>query len=278
MENPDLIALLLIGLVTGLVGGLLGIGGSIVLIPAMTEVLGPDQHLYQATAMIVNFFVVVPAVYQHRRAQAIDPAVVVRVVPLALLAVVVGVGLSELPLFSGEREVYLRGLFGLFILFVAVTDLRRLIRPGSRDDRNSGVLGGGLPPTDRMRWRALTAVAVPTGLIAGLFGVGGGIVAVPLQRRLLGIPIRSAIANSATIIVATSFVGALTKNYAYAAETGKAAYPLILAALVIPMAMVGSLIGSRATHRLPVAQIRTAFFLLLTVAAIRLIYSAAQSL
>ncbi|MCH9003289.1 MAG: TSUP family transporter, partial [Planctomycetes bacterium] len=66
--------MLLIGLFTGVVGGLLGVGGSIVMIPAMTEVIGPDQHLYQAAAMIVNFFVVVPAVYQHRKAGAIDMA------------------------------------------------------------------------------------------------------------------------------------------------------------------------------------------------------------
>ena len=72
MTGFDLIALALIGLLAGLLGGLLGIGGSIVMIPAMTEVLGPDQHLYQAAAMTVNFFVVVPAVIRHSRAGAIS--------------------------------------------------------------------------------------------------------------------------------------------------------------------------------------------------------------
>ena len=62
MDDLSLVALVVIGLLTGVVGGMLGVGGSIVLIPAMTEVLGPNQHLFQATAMIVNFFVVVPAV------------------------------------------------------------------------------------------------------------------------------------------------------------------------------------------------------------------------
>ena len=47
-------------------------------------------------------------------------------------------------------------------------------------------------------------------------GVGGGVVAVPLQRRFLGVGLRSAIANSATLIVLLSVVGATAKNLALA--------------------------------------------------------------
>ncbi|MBU0719675.1 MAG: TSUP family transporter, partial [Planctomycetes bacterium] len=118
-----------IGLFAGLVGGMLGVGGSIVMIPAMTELLGPDQHLYQAAALIVNFFVAAPAVYQHRRAKAIEAKTVARVVPLAAAAAFAGVAISELPVFVGRGEAYLRGLFGLFLLLVAATDLYRLFRP-----------------------------------------------------------------------------------------------------------------------------------------------------
>ena len=92
----------MIGLLCGLTGGLLGIGGSIVMIPAVTELLGPDQHLYQAAAMILTFFVATPAVLQHARAGAIQAATVRRIIPPALVAVVAGVALSELPLFAGE--------------------------------------------------------------------------------------------------------------------------------------------------------------------------------
>ena len=91
----DALWLALIGLLAGACGGLLGIGGGIVMIPAMTEVFGPDQHLYQAAAMIVNFFVVVPAVYQHVRAGAVDRSAVRRLIPLGPVAVVAGVALSE---------------------------------------------------------------------------------------------------------------------------------------------------------------------------------------
>jgi len=282
----ELIALILIGLFAGVVGGLLGVGGSIVMIPAMTEVLGPDQHKYQAAAMIVNFFVVVPAVYQHRRAKAIDPSTVARLIPLAIVGVLVGVGISELPFFAGEGEAYLRMLFGLFLFLVAGWDLYRLSRRGEPEPSvpNSvlaNTTGGpikGAQKTRQGRWLFAAAVAVPTGLVAGMLGVGGGIMAVPLQRRFLRIPIRAAIANSATIIIATSFVGAIAKNYAFMVENDHTLATFRLAAVLIPTAIIGSLAGSRLTHRLPLKILKTAFFVLLLFAGVRLTYKAARSL
>lgn len=270
----DGLTLIIIGLVAGLLGGLLGVGGSIVMLPALTEVLGPNQHTYQAAAMIVNFFVVMPAVLQHRRAGAIEVDTVRRIVPLALLGVLVGVGLSELPVFAGSGEAYLRVLLGMFLACVACLDLYRLMR------RNQGTGALGVwtrdligPSDGKPTWGRVAMVAIPTGLIAGLLGVGGGLVAVPLQRRLLGIPIRAAIANSATIIIATSLVGATAKNLAFWAEHGSVGRPMLLAGLLIPTAMIGSTVGSHLTHRVPLRLIKSAFFLLLLVAAIRLVFS-----
>ncbi len=267
MATLDILALLLIGLLAGGAGGLLGVGGSIVMIPAMTEVLGPDQHLYQAAAMIVNFFVVVPAVVQHRRARAIELSTVRRLMPMALVAVLLGVGVSELSFFSGEGEARLRGLFGVFLLLMAGYDLYRLFRrEGSTIDRGS-IGGGGLS------WARAAAVAVPTGLVAGLLGVGGGLLAVPLQRRILRIPIRTAIANSATIIIATSLFGAAAKNYAFVTGHGHTLQSFLLAAVLTPTAIVGALFGSRLTHRLPLKWVKALFFALLIIAGLRLTWS-----
>jgi uncharacterized membrane protein YfcA len=286
MALIEWVALVIIGLFAGLFGGLLGVGGSIIMIPAMTEVLGPDQHKFQAAAMIVNFFVVVPAVYQHRRARAIDLPTVGRLVPLGVVAVLLGVGLSELPFFGGTGEAYLRLLFGTFLLCVAGLDLyRALLRrtPKMQDlvgeTTNAGDRPGqeASPGTRRGEWLFAGAVAVPTGLVAGLLGVGGGVMAVPLQRRFLRVPMRHAIANSATIIVATSLIGASAKNCAYFSEHGNLT-TLSLAAVLIPTAIVGSLIGSRLTHLLPLRIVKVAFFVLLLLAGVRFSYKALQSL
>ena len=57
----DYFVLVMIGLVMGVFGGLLGIGGSAVMIPAMIIFFKGNQHLYQSSAMICNFFVAVSA-------------------------------------------------------------------------------------------------------------------------------------------------------------------------------------------------------------------------
>lgn len=272
LDPGILIALLIIGLLAGGVGGLLGVGGSIVMIPAMTEVLGPDQHVYQAAAMIVNFFVVVPAVVRHRQAGAIDIATVRRLIPLALAAVLIGVAMSELPIFAGENERYLRKLFGVFLMILAGGELLNLARSKGKpttltDDVNHQTR----PETTPFGWVRAAQVALPTGIIAGLFGVGGGVLAVPLQRRFLDVPIRNAIANSASVIIATSVVGATAKNWSVIAEGGGVG-PLFIAGALAPTAVIGSLFGSRLTHILPVKIVKSGFLLLLLVAAIRMIY------
>lgn len=268
----ELLPLVVVGLFVGLVGGMFGVGGGIILIPALNEVLGPNQHHYQSTAMIVNLFVAVPAVYQHHCVRAVDMATVLRMVPLAVAAVVVGVAVSELGVFAGEGEAYLRGLFGFFLFACAAYDIYRMWRKSAA---GPAPLGGAAA---RPRWVSLAAVALPTGFASGLLGVGGGILAVPLQRRFLHTPIRTAIANSAAIIVATSLVGALAKNYALMSDVESSRGPILLACVLIPTAVVGSLVGSRFTHRVPVQLVHGAFDLLLLLAAVRLTYSAVHSL
>ena len=57
MPFLDVLVFLTIGVFAGAVGGLLGIGGSTVFIPAATLVFGEDQQVYQASAMVLNAFV-----------------------------------------------------------------------------------------------------------------------------------------------------------------------------------------------------------------------------
>ncbi len=271
------VTLIVVGLAAGLAGGLLGIGGSLVIIPALTELLGPDQHLYQSAAMMVNFFVAIPAVNQHRRVGAVEPATVRRIIPVAVSAVVAGVLVSESSLFAGRYEMYLCGLFGMFLFCVSGLELRRASwrndapapAPNETPDKPT--------KNSRMSWRKAAAVAVPTGFVAGLLGVGGGVLAVPLQRHFQNIPLRTAIANSATIILATSLVGAVVKNHNYLIEHDDSLRSFALAVMLIPSAMLGSMVGSRLTHRLPIQHLKTVFLVFLLLAALRLTYTAARS-
>jgi len=273
----DLVVLLaVVGLAAGLLGGLLGIGGSIVMIPCMRELLHGqthgNQHLYQAAAMIVNFFVVCPAVYQHVRARAIIWPVVTWLAPAACVSVLGGVMLSELEVFRHAGEVYLAGVFGLFLFYVAGINFHRLL--GSRH----ALAIERWEPERTLRAGPLV-VGVTVGLVAGLLGVGGGIVSVPLQQRLLRIPLRIAIAIAAVTIIPLSVIGACLKNQQLVAHHGfELRESLFLAAILIPTAIAGGFVGGRLTHSLPLRVIRAAFAVLMLVAALRMTLRAAAAL
>ncbi len=259
MTETLLVLLVLIGLGSGVIGAMLGLGGSLVIIPALNELLGPRQHLHQATAMIINFFVATAALWGHLRARAIMPAVIRTMIPAALVAVIIGVQVSQQGWFQGPKQVYLTAVFGGFMILVAIYNLRPHPAVGS--------IPAELRPGFKVR--AALLVALPSGFLAGLLGVGGGLIAVPMQQLALGLPLPNAIANSVATICGMSLIGSLVKNYHWQHLHPGNLEPLILAAILLPSSVVGSLIGSRLTHRLPLRWLRGIFAVLLIAAGAR---------
>jgi len=262
--------LVLIGLIAGGFGGLLGVGGSIVMIPAMMLLLGPDLHVYQGAAMIVNFFVVVPATVQHLRQSAVMLPVVRATIPSAVIGVLIGVQLSQSRWLSGANAIHLSRIFGLFLWYVAVHNLWRAM-PG-RSGGNvrlrdaDGAVGRSLS-----FWKVTATVGLPTGFVAGLLGVGGGVVAVPCQQMFLGLPLRKSIANSAATIICISAVGAIVKNFHLVLDGVSLVKPVGLAVILVPTAAVGAYGGARLTHVLPLRLLRFALAVLLVYAGWKMI-------
>jgi hypothetical protein len=258
----------LTGLVAGTLGGMLGVGGSVIMLPALVMIFGQNrhpgfhQHLYQAAAMIANVLVVLPAFWRHARAGAVVRPALMRMLPAALGFVIVGVMVSNLDAFDPARRyfgasgpVWLGRVLAVFLAYVIVVNIRRLVS-GRRE-----AIG-----TSRVTTARGSAVGAAMGFAAGLMGIGGGAIAVPLQQTLLRLPLRNCIANSTAIIVVTAAAGAVVKN---ATLPGDASVldSLRLAGLLAPTAIVGSLIGATLTHRLPVRAVRIAFIVLMAVAA-----------
>ncbi|MEZ6086361.1 MAG: TSUP family transporter [Phycisphaerae bacterium] len=163
----DTLIVILIGFLAGILGGLLGIGGSVVTSPLSPKPSDPAPRLYQAAAMIVNFFVVAPALIQHAKVKAIIFPIVRSMAPSAGIAVLVGVWTSELDIFRGHGQATLILMFGVFLLWVAGRQVMAIwsnpIRP---ENQNADQYRNG--------WRAALWIGAPMGFIAGLLGVGGG--------------------------------------------------------------------------------------------------------
>jgi len=253
---PAEIALIPVGLLAGGIGGMLGIGGSVLMIPAMMLLLGPNLHLYQGAAMIVNLFVAVPSTWQHVRHRAVLRSVVRVTVPTAVAAVLIGVWISEGPWLRGRNEIHLARAFGVFLWYVAAYNAWRVLRPAAVPSHGEVPAGAG-------GWRAAALVGVPAGLVGGLLGVGGGIVAVPAQQVFLRMPLRNAVANSAATIVCLSLVGSVYKNIRLVQHGESFARVLILALFLIPTAILGAYWGARLTHRLRLGILRICLIVVL---------------
>jgi len=259
----------LIGLTAGLLGGLLGIGGSIIIIPGMIFYFsytaqgysGQTQHELQAAAMICNLFIAAPAVAAHRRANAIMKPVVVRLIPAALAGIFLGVAASNSTAFARENGWYLAMILSGFMAYVVLYNVVRLLGKKS--------LAKHFDPAERISTWKIFMVGLPMGLTAGLLGIGGGALCVPAQQIFLRIPLRRAIANSATTIACTAIFGAIYKNATLELHGVSAGSALHLALLLAPTAVLGSYIGGRLTHVLPGKVLRIAFIVLMTVVSIQ---------
>lgn len=253
-----------IGIVMGLFGGLLGIGGSVVMIPALVFAFGENQHLYQAAAMICNFFVGASAVVVHKKAEVLMPEVIKYLVPSAILGIVVGVAISNSAIFAGGRSYLLARVFGGFAIFVIVYNCFKF-----RSGRGGA---DGFDISGIRRSAGLTILCgLLTGMPAGLLGIGGGVICVPAQQLLLKMPLKRAISNSAATIASAAILGAIYKNATLGQHDISVAESLRIAAVVIPGAIVGAFVGGRSMHKLPANVVRIVFILLNVAACCKLL-------
>ncbi len=248
----------------GLFGGLLGIGGSIIMIPALVFVFGENQHLYQASAMICNFFVGLGAVMVHRKADVLVGDVVKWLAPFAALGIIIGVGISNSSVFAREKSYLLARLYGVFALYVVVYNLL-MFRRG-----HGGADGFDISRTHNSVFLTILC-GVLTGMLAGLLGIGGGVVCVPLQQFFLKMPLKRAISNSAATIASISLFGAFYKNVTLGAHGIEMMESLKIAACVIPGALVGAFLGGHAMHKLPANLVRAVFIMLCILACYKLL-------
>lgn len=244
------------GLAAGVLGGLLGIGGSVIMIPALALLVrdpnSESQHLYQAAAMAVNVAVSFPAALRHRRNGNVRSDVFRLLLPSAACAIVLGVLCSNL-----IPGLMLRRIFAAFLAYNALVELLAIARhtPDNPEE------GARVTPV-----RIIIPGAV-MGLAAGLLGIGGGVIAIPLLKRVARLPLRQCIGASSAVMCLTAIAGGAIKIGTLGQHGYAPSRAVILAALLAPTAVVGGLIGAGLTQRLPLGAIRIAMIVLLAYSA-----------
>lgn len=251
---------LVIGLVAGVVGGLAGIGGSIVMLPALGIVYGfsgkdaPQQHLYAASAMCVNVVVALISSRTHKDKGALDPVVRNRLLPGMILGVIGGVIVSNM-LDGKPLKQILAGFLLVYAAWTVFQTFRGLPEP-AREAARPG-------------WSRLGPIGGVTGFAAGLLGIGGGIMIVPAVQLISKVQLRRAIAASASVMWISAGVGAALKVWTLPQHRQSRADALTIAAAMALGAVVGSPIGAWMTHRLKLPALRVVIAAILAAAGAR---------
>jgi uncharacterized membrane protein YfcA len=193
-----------IGSVVGFVGGYLGVGGGAITIPLLYYWAFPDMHvspevmvhLCLGTSLAVIIPPALSSALAHRRTGNIDERIV-------LLMVIPGIAGSFLgsTLSAHLRGPLLKTLFATLLIALAVQMFLQRERMG-KFQGDSPVL-----PIPTL-WLGLLV-----GFFSGFFGLGGGVVAVPLMLRFLHLSIHRTVGISITVVFFASLVG--TVGYIY---------------------------------------------------------------
>ena len=259
-------AIVIGGIVTGVLSGLFGIGGGAIIVPVLYEIFRvldvPDavrMQLCVGTSLAIILPTSIRSFLAHRSKGNL-PVEILRVwAPPIVIAIVIWAAIAAFV------PSYVFKL--VFVIFTALIALRMLV--GSEGWR----LGDRLPGRPTM-W----LIGLLTGFQSAIMGTGGGSIST-LALMLYGTPIHTAVGISAGVGVIISAIG--TIGYALAGLPQQAVLPplslgfvsLIGFVLMAPISAAIAPLGARLAHRLSKRRLEIAFGVFLLAVAVRFLVS-----
>jgi len=257
------LAYALLGVVAGVLAGLLGVGGGIVIVPALYFLFHlqglPEpliMHLAVGSSLMTVIFTSISSTLAHHHRGAVLWPVALWLAPGIVIGALLGAGLADL-----LPESILRRAFAVFEVYVA---LQMMLGLKPRPSRNLpgapvlGLIGGGI------------------GTISSMLGIGGGTLTVPFLIWC-NVNIRNAVATSAACGLPIATAGAsgfLLTGWGRPElppwSSGYLYWPAVLG-VVITSALFAPL-GARLAHAIPVATLKRVFAVVLLIIGGRMLY------
>lgn len=249
-SRPNPVTAAVIGAAAGVLSGLFGVGGGIVIVPGLVLLGRMEQRRAHATSLAAIVPIALAGVAGYALDDGVDWAAAGLLTAGAIAGTVAGTRfLRRAP----ERG--LRVIFAFFLLISAA-----LLPFEATSTKPLGELG-------LVAGAALVAVGLFAGTLAGLLGVGGGIVMVPALVLVLAEPQVVAKGTSLAVIVPTAAAGTISNLRAGLAD-------LRTAAVVGLAGVVAAFAASLLALRLDTLLSAVLFALLLVAMAIRLLLAA----
>lgn len=258
------------GIAGGVLAGLLGVGGGIVIVPALymsLSAVGMDPAITMqvavGTSLATIVFTSLSSGYGHFKRGAIDMDLLRLWAPSLLVGVIIGALLGG----------YVSGLIlvGVFAVVAALVAIDMIFRKPSEDLA--------VRSFSKLVWAALGTI---TGALSAMMGIGGGTIGVPLLN-FLGYDIRRAVGTSAAIGFIIGLPGAVV--YAFTGLGVEELPPFSLgyvnlaaAIIIIPLTSCFAHVGVKLAHSIPRRALRFAFGIFLMITSIRMFLDLFNSL
>ncbi|MGH9273603.1 MAG: sulfite exporter TauE/SafE family protein [Acidimicrobiales bacterium] len=238
-----------LGIGTGVLSGLFGVGGGVISQPGM-RLLGLGPIAVIGTALPVIIPGAASGAVRYVREGLIRWPAVVATVPVGLAAAVVGSLASEhVPGDGHLLQLITAGLLGLSSYRMGrVSPVLPPDEPLAETDAPEAPeeAAGAAVPDDSALVPRYAAIGAVSGLLSGLLGIGGGVIMVPAFVQLAGIEVKAAIATSLVCVGAFAVPGTITHALQDHVDW-RVAMALVLG--VIPGARLGAALTIRATDR-----------------------------
>jgi uncharacterized protein len=242
--------LLLIGIFAGVLAGYFGVGGGIIIVPAIIFVYSIinfsspyNVHIAIATSLFTIIFTTIASAYKHSKINNI----------LWKASLIIGV-CSSVSVFIFSKIVVsipgdtLKKIFAVVLFLIAV----RMLLSKNSDDYISG--------NDKLiiNWIGCILIGSVSGIISAFTGLGGGIIIVPMMHYFMKFPIKKAIGTSSAAILLTALSGvtgyfinvpgdALLPKYSLGLVDTFSALPIILAS--VPFSQLGVYLHKKSSSR-----------------------------
>ena len=181
----------LVGVAAGLLGGLFGVGGGLIIVPGLVGFAKMERRLAHGTSLAATLPIALASLITYLSHGNVDWAVAFFLAIGAIVGAIVGTQLL--------RVIPKTVLVLVFVITVLTTATRLLIGSDST---------GRAELTVAMAI-ALVGVGFFTGTLAGLLGIGGGVIMVPAMVVGLGMVPVIAKGTSVAVIVPTSIMGTI---------------------------------------------------------------------
>lgn len=248
-EITSRVRLGLIGVAAGFLSGLFGVGGGVLVVPALVTLCRQDQRRAVATSLLAIGPLALAGMTGYALHREVDAYLAVALVAGTVIGAWIGTALL--------RRMSLPALRWIFAAATVAAAVRLLVDPG---------VPAGEVHHELWRLALLVPVGVAVGVLAGLTGIGGGAVLVPILQLGFGVPAALAKGTSLLVVLPTALVSGVRNLRARLGSPRDAAW-------IGLSGMVAAFAASALSVRLPPVLADVLFGAFLVFVALRTVWS-----